>query len=126
MLLCIFQIAKKELVSAFKREDLGNWLKKPMEQDQFMVPEWLANFSAKSCAHEEPHEYPAPIYQNSNNKSYNLNEPLVSTPDIKERLNCMVDDTKTTAAPHLCSIGYNCSMQKRIGTDNFGFNISVE
>lgn len=35
------QIAKAELVSAFKREDLGNWLKKPMEQDQFMVPEWL-------------------------------------------------------------------------------------
>lgn len=29
------------MVSAFKREDLGNWLKKPMEQDQFMVPEWL-------------------------------------------------------------------------------------
>ncbi|XP_037047154.1 double-stranded RNA-specific editase Adar isoform X1 [Bradysia coprophila] len=34
-----YQIAKAELVSAFKREDLGNWLKKPMEQDQFMVPE---------------------------------------------------------------------------------------
>jgi hypothetical protein len=30
-----FQNAKKELISAFQREELGNWLKKPIEQDQF-------------------------------------------------------------------------------------------
>lgn len=32
-----YQIAKQELFSAFRREDLGNWLKKPIEQDQFTV-----------------------------------------------------------------------------------------
>ncbi|XP_017852883.1 double-stranded RNA-specific editase Adar isoform X4 [Drosophila busckii] len=30
-----YQTAKSELFSAFKREDLGSWLKKPIEQDQF-------------------------------------------------------------------------------------------
>ncbi|XP_032594589.1 double-stranded RNA-specific editase Adar isoform X1 [Drosophila grimshawi] len=30
-----YQTAKQELFSAFKREDLGSWLKKPIEQDQF-------------------------------------------------------------------------------------------
>ncbi|XP_049312356.1 double-stranded RNA-specific editase Adar isoform X1 [Bactrocera dorsalis] len=34
-----YQIAKKELFAAFRREDLGSWLKKPMEQDQFALPE---------------------------------------------------------------------------------------
>jgi double stranded RNA-specific editase B len=29
------QQAKSELIAAFQREELGNWLKKPMEQDQF-------------------------------------------------------------------------------------------
>lgn len=36
-----FQIAKEELFAAFRREDLGNWLKKPIEQDEFALPEWL-------------------------------------------------------------------------------------
>ncbi|XP_055378580.1 double-stranded RNA-specific editase Adar-like [Condylostylus longicornis] len=30
-----FQLAKKELYQAFQTKGLGNWLKKPMEQDQF-------------------------------------------------------------------------------------------
>jgi double stranded RNA-specific editase B len=30
-----YQQAKRELIAAFQREELGNWLKKPMEQDQF-------------------------------------------------------------------------------------------
>ncbi|XP_055383248.1 double-stranded RNA-specific editase Adar [Condylostylus longicornis] len=34
-----YQTAKKELFDAFKREDLGNWLKKPIEQDEFCLPE---------------------------------------------------------------------------------------
>lgn len=34
-ILCCLQTAKQELFSAFKREDLGSWLKKPIEQDQF-------------------------------------------------------------------------------------------
>lgn len=33
-----YQTAKTELFLAFKREDLGCWLKKPMEQDQFHLP----------------------------------------------------------------------------------------
>lgn len=33
-----YQIAKKELFDAFRREDLGNWLKKPQEQDEFHLP----------------------------------------------------------------------------------------
>lgn len=33
-----YQIAKNELTLAFKREDLGSWLKKPIEQDQFSLP----------------------------------------------------------------------------------------
>jgi hypothetical protein len=32
-----FQLAKKALFEAFTREDLGLWLKKPIEQDQFPV-----------------------------------------------------------------------------------------
>lgn len=35
-----YQIAKRELFEAFRREDLGNWLKKPMEQDEFHLPKW--------------------------------------------------------------------------------------
>ncbi|XP_015041121.2 double-stranded RNA-specific editase Adar isoform X4 [Drosophila pseudoobscura] len=34
-----YQIAKIELFSAFKREDLGSWLKKPIEQDEFVLNE---------------------------------------------------------------------------------------
>lgn len=30
-----FKNAKQELITAFQREELGNWLKKPIEQDQF-------------------------------------------------------------------------------------------
>ncbi|CAO1393500.1 unnamed protein product [Diamesa hyperborea] len=30
-----YQNAKRELIMAFQREELGNWLKKPIEQDQF-------------------------------------------------------------------------------------------
>lgn len=33
-----YQTAKRELFEAFRREDLGNWLKKPMEQDEFHLP----------------------------------------------------------------------------------------
>lgn len=33
-----YQMAKRELFEAFRREDLGNWLKKPMEQDEFPLP----------------------------------------------------------------------------------------
>lgn len=35
-----YQLAKRELFEAFRREDLGNWLKKPMEQDEFHLPKW--------------------------------------------------------------------------------------
>lgn len=36
-----YQLAKRELFNAFQREDFGTWLKKPIEQDQFVlvVPE---------------------------------------------------------------------------------------
>ncbi|XP_055682073.1 double-stranded RNA-specific editase Adar isoform X2 [Lutzomyia longipalpis] len=34
-----YQIAKQELFTAFKREDLGHWLKKPIEQNQFSLPQ---------------------------------------------------------------------------------------
>ncbi|XP_017021702.1 double-stranded RNA-specific editase Adar isoform X3 [Drosophila kikkawai] len=34
-----YQTAKLELFSAFKREDLGSWLKKPIEQDEFGLVE---------------------------------------------------------------------------------------
>ncbi|XP_037937105.1 double-stranded RNA-specific editase Adar-like isoform X2 [Teleopsis dalmanni] len=34
-----YQIAKRELFAAFRREDLGNWLNKPIEQDEFALPE---------------------------------------------------------------------------------------
>ncbi|XP_030377950.1 double-stranded RNA-specific editase Adar-like isoform X1 [Scaptodrosophila lebanonensis] len=34
-----YQIAKLELFAAFKREDLGSWLKKPIEQDEFGLAE---------------------------------------------------------------------------------------
>lgn len=34
-----YQTAKRELFDAFRREDLGNWLKKPIEQDEFCLPE---------------------------------------------------------------------------------------
>ncbi|SPP88812.1 double-stranded RNA-specific editase Adar isoform X7 [Drosophila guanche] len=34
-----YQTAKLELFSAFKREDLGSWLKKPIEQDEFVLIE---------------------------------------------------------------------------------------
>ncbi|KAH8235337.1 hypothetical protein KR038_004396 [Drosophila bunnanda] len=36
---CHLQTAKLELFSAFKREDLGSWLKKPIEQDEFGLVE---------------------------------------------------------------------------------------
>lgn len=42
----ILQNAKKELISAFHREELGNWLKKPIEQDQFPLltnEKWLVS-----------------------------------------------------------------------------------
>lgn len=38
-----YQTAKTELFLAFKREDLGCWLKKPMEQDQFHLPSGNSN-----------------------------------------------------------------------------------
>ncbi|XP_059618835.1 double-stranded RNA-specific editase Adar isoform X2 [Phlebotomus argentipes] len=34
-----YQVAKQELFTAFKREDLGHWLKKPIEQNQFSLPQ---------------------------------------------------------------------------------------
>lgn len=33
-----YQTAKRELFDAFRREDLGSWLKKPIEQDNFTMP----------------------------------------------------------------------------------------
>lgn len=42
----ILQNAKKELIAAFHREELGNWLKKPIEQDQFPLltnEKWLVS-----------------------------------------------------------------------------------
>ncbi|XP_021697921.1 double-stranded RNA-specific editase Adar isoform X4 [Aedes aegypti] len=49
-----YQQAKKELFAAFSKEDLGDWLKKPIEQDQFtlMAPklEELAASTAASTA----------------------------------------------------------------------------
>lgn len=39
-----YQMAKKELFGAFQREDFGTWLKKPIEQDQFVLidhTKWL-------------------------------------------------------------------------------------
>lgn len=33
-----YQVAKRELFDAFRREDLGSWLKKPIEQDNFSLP----------------------------------------------------------------------------------------
>lgn len=39
-----FKNAKRELIAAFQREELGNWLKKPIEQDQFPLlstEKWL-------------------------------------------------------------------------------------
>lgn len=41
-----FQNAKQELICAFQREELGNWLKKPIEQDQFPLlsnEKWLVS-----------------------------------------------------------------------------------
>lgn len=35
-----YQVAKRELFDAFRREDLGSWLKKPIEQDNFSLPKW--------------------------------------------------------------------------------------
>ena len=32
-----FQEAKKQLFEAFKKAELGNWIKKPMEQDEFIT-----------------------------------------------------------------------------------------
>ncbi|XP_058063417.1 uncharacterized protein LOC131213399 [Anopheles bellator] len=32
-----YQLAKRELFAAFSKEDLGDWLKKPIEQDQFTL-----------------------------------------------------------------------------------------
>lgn len=32
-----YQLAKRELFDAFRREDLGSWLKKPLEQDNFSI-----------------------------------------------------------------------------------------
>ena len=32
-----YQLAKRELFAAFAKEDLGQWLKKPIEQDDFTV-----------------------------------------------------------------------------------------
>ena len=34
-----FQEAKKQLFEAFKKAELGSWIKKPMEQDEFMSDE---------------------------------------------------------------------------------------
>lgn len=49
-----YQQAKKELFAAFSKEDLGDWLKKPIEQDQFTLmapkPEELAASTAASTA----------------------------------------------------------------------------
>lgn len=33
-----YQMAKRELFDAFRREDLGSWLEKPIEQDAFPLP----------------------------------------------------------------------------------------
>jgi hypothetical protein len=32
-----FQAAKEQLFSAFKKAELGSWVKKPMEQDEFVL-----------------------------------------------------------------------------------------
>nr|XP_029710932.1 double-stranded RNA-specific editase Adar-like isoform X2 [Aedes albopictus] len=49
-----YQQAKKELFSAFSKEDLGDWLKKPIEQDQFTLmapkPEELAAAAAAAAS----------------------------------------------------------------------------
>lgn len=45
-----YQTAKTELFLAFKREDLGCWLKKPMEQDQFH----LASGNSNNCTSSPP------------------------------------------------------------------------
>lgn len=35
-----YQMAKREMFDAFRREDLGSWLKKPLEQDNFSIAKW--------------------------------------------------------------------------------------
>lgn len=49
-----YQTAKKELFLAFKREDLGCWLKKPMEQDQFHLPSFHSGAIEETEAEEAP------------------------------------------------------------------------
>lgn len=44
-----YQIAKRELFDAFRREDLGSWLKKPIEQDNFTLPKWHENDVVDDC-----------------------------------------------------------------------------
>lgn len=38
---CEKQVAKRQLKDAFIRAQLGNWVKKPIEQDMFEVDIWL-------------------------------------------------------------------------------------
>ena len=46
-----YQIAKSQLVKAFEKAGLGSWIKKPLEMDQFGLPEWAGScFEAWSWA----------------------------------------------------------------------------
>jgi hypothetical protein len=38
-----FQMAKEQLVLAFHKAELGTWLKKPIEQDQFELDDSVLN-----------------------------------------------------------------------------------
>lgn len=40
---CILQMAKEQLVLAFHKAELGTWLKKPIEQDQFELDDSVLN-----------------------------------------------------------------------------------
>jgi len=40
---CALQMAKEQLVLAFHKAELGTWLKKPIEQDQFELDDSVLN-----------------------------------------------------------------------------------
>ena len=57
------QLAKQQLKDAFVRAQLGNWVKKPIEQDMFEVEIWLVNGDAVKLYSNSDAEHVVPSAQ---------------------------------------------------------------
>lgn len=125
-----YQMAKRELFDAFRREDLGSWLKKPMEQDNFSITKWhdlidIDDFIENDMLDIEPTTV---TYNNSNTSKRELTTKMTTANkkvSVSNRIVSNLRKSKSDKSHSLKSIimqptmHHNCESAKR--NNSFGY-----